>query len=118
MTGISKRNGLRARQGNSVTCMPCWLFSFCLVILNLSGHTVSCHYDLWYDRHNLPCLGHSEERVPSASMFPSKDLEPMPTQVSTLLYGPHASLYISETLSACREMNSSMSLIIEMLVQV
>jgi len=67
-----------------------------------------------------PFMSHKQvdERVPSTRMFPSTDLEPMPTQVSTLLYGPLASLYISETISACREMNSSLSLIIEMLAQV
>eukprot|EP00090_Calanus_glacialis_P047045 TRINITY_DN9530_c0_g1_i3.p1 TRINITY_DN9530_c0_g1~~TRINITY_DN9530_c0_g1_i3.p1 ORF type:complete len:2633 (-),score=502.34 TRINITY_DN9530_c0_g1_i3:271-7929(-) len=67
-----------------------------------------------------PFMSHNtvEERVPSTSTFPSTELEKMPTQVSTLLYGPLASLYISETISACREMNSSLSLIIEMLAQV
>ena len=43
----------------------------------------------------------------------------MPVPVSRLLYGSLAVTYISETLAACREINSdSLSLIIEMLIKV
>ena len=43
----------------------------------------------------------------------------MPAPVSRLLYGSLAVTYISETLAACREINSdSLSLIIEMLIKV
>merc|ERR1711915_903134 len=67
-----------------------------------------------------PFMSHSSEEqcLSSSNTFSLNELEKMPTQVSNLLYGPLASLYISETISACREVNSSLSLIIEMLVQV
>ena len=43
----------------------------------------------------------------------------MPDCVSRLLYGPLAPVFIAETISACREINSSsLSLIIDMLVKV
>ena len=48
----------------------------------------------------------------------TEELE-MPTCVSRLLFGPLASVFIAETISACREINSSsLSLIIDMLVKV
>ena len=47
------------------------------------------------------------------------DSMPMPAPVSRLLYGSLAVTFISETLAACREINSdSLSLIIEMLIKV
>ena len=43
----------------------------------------------------------------------------MPVSVSRLLYGPLAPVFIAETISACREINtSSLTLIIDMLVKV
>ena len=48
----------------------------------------------------------------------TKELE-MPACVSRLLFGPLASVFIAETISACREINSSsLSLIIDMLVKI
>ena len=48
----------------------------------------------------------------------AEELE-MPACVSRLLFGPLASVFIGETISACREINSSsLSLIIDMLVKI
>ena len=48
----------------------------------------------------------------------AEELE-MPVSVSRLLYGPLAPVFIAETISACREINtSSLTLIIDMLVKV
>ena len=53
------------------------------------------------------------------SLSDKTDSMPMPVPVSRLLYGSLAVTYISETLAACREINSdSLSLIIEMLIKV
>ena len=53
------------------------------------------------------------------SLSDKTDSMPMPVPVSKLLYGSLAVTYISETLAACREINSdSLSLIIEMLIKV
>ena len=59
------------------------------------------------------CLAECEGKVSKA-----EELE-MPVSVSRLLYGPLAPVFIAETISACREINtSSLTLIIDMLVKV
>ena len=50
---------------------------------------------------------------------PSRECLPMPESVSKVLYGPLAVTYVSETLSACRDItSSSLSLITEMITKV
>ena len=65
---------------------------------------------------NIP--GFEGEKLSSSKVFTANELQPMPKQVSNLLYGPLASLYISETIAVARELNSSLTLIVDMLTQV
>lgn len=66
-------------------------------------------------RPHMTCVS-TTERIPSLTLLPKP--QPMPQSVASLLYGPLASVYIAEAVSACRETGQSISLIVDMLAQV
>lgn len=61
-----------------------------------------------------------EAKLPAARVYPPTDsqLLPMPTPVSSVLYGPLSTLYIREAVCACREVTVSIAPIVDALVQV
>ena len=108
----TKQKKWTASQTRELTELHC-LLSYLVLACDTSSHVSSG--ESLFSPHSgvIFSLAECEGKVSKA-----EELE-MPVSVSRLLYGPLAPVFIAETISACREINtSSLTLIIDMLVKV
>ena len=107
-TKQKKWTASQTREFCDLHCLLAYLVLSCDTSSHLSNGEFSYHYH-YHSSLSSECEG---------KVSKTEELE-MPACVSRLLFGPLASVFIAETLSACREINSSsLSLIIDMLVKI